>query len=467
MSDSLLTLARDAALRFLETLPSRPVRAAAGVDALRAAFSSPLPETGVDPRQVLEELERMAEPGLVASAGPRYFGFVTGGTLPTALAAEWLVSAWDQNAFSFVMSPAASVIEEVSASWLLGVLGLPAHASVGFVTGGQMANFTCLCAARAEVLRRAGVDLDQTGLSGAPEIRVFAGDQSHVTIHNALRMLGIGKRQVVAVASDDQGRMRASELAAALRRWDGPAIVCAQAGNVNTGSFDPLRAIVDAAHARGAWVHIDGAFGLWAAAHPQMRGLLDGFDAADSWAIDGHKWLNVAYDSGFAIVADARAHRSALRVGAAAYLVQDETAGRDGSDWVPESSRRARAIPVYAALRSLGRTGVAELIGRCCELAQRMAGRLAREAGAEILNDVVLNQVIAIFPAADGAKTDALTKAVIERTRQDGVCWVGPSQYGGRVVMRISISNWSTTERDVNLSVEAIARAAMECRGAT
>jgi glutamate/tyrosine decarboxylase-like PLP-dependent enzyme len=468
MFDSeLLTLARDAALRFLTGLPTRRVRAAATVDELRASIAGPLPAVGLEDRQVVAELERLLEPGLVASAGPRYFGFVTGGTLPAALAAEWLTTAWDQNAFSHVMSPAASVVEEVAASWLLGVLGLPAHASVGFVTGGQMANFTCLAAARFEVLRRASVDVEETGLHGAPEVRVFVGEQGHVTIATALRLLGFGTRQVVRVSCDDQGRMLAPELAAALQRWDGPAIVCTQAGNVSTGSFDPLREIIDAAHARGAWVHIDGAFGLWAAAHPELRKLAAGFEAADSWAIDGHKWLNVSYDSGFAIVADPRAHKSALRVGAAAYLVQSEHAARDGSDWVPESSRRARGIAVYAALRSLGRRGVAELVERCCTLARRIADGLAKTAGATILNDVVLNQVLVRFDAEEAPDTqsgDTLTRAIIERVQRDGVCWAGPSTYGGRAVLRISISNWSTTERDVDLSVEAIATAARACR---
>lgn len=465
----LLTLARDAAARFLEGLPTRRVRAAATVDELRASIGGPLPEVGLDARELVAELERLLEPGLVASAGPRYFGFVTGGTLPAALAAEWLTTAWDQNAYGHVMSPAASVIEEIAAAWLLGVLGLPAHASVGFVTGGQMANFTCLCAARNEVLRRAGVSFEETGLAGAPELRVFVGEQGHVTIANALRMLGIGRRQVVSIASDAQGRMRVPELAAALRSWTGPTIVCAQAGNVNTGSFDPLREIIDLGHANHAWVHIDGAFGLWAAAHPQLRALAEGYEGADSWAVDGHKWLNVSYDSGFAIVADSASHQAALRVGTAAYLVRSEHTARDGSDWVPESSRRARGIAVYAALRALGRRGVADLIERCCRHARRMAEGLALRAGATLLNDVVLNQVLARFDFADGAdaeRGDRLTRAVIEHMQRDGVCWAGPSQHAGRYALRISISNWSTTERDIDLSVESFARAAHECRQA-
>jgi len=461
-----LTLARDVALRFLDGLPTRKVRATASIDALRASIARPLPDLGVAGREVVAELERLLDPGLVATPGPRYFGFVTGGTLPAALAAEWLTAAWDQNAYGHIMSPAASVVEEVAASWLLDVLGLPAQASVGFVTGGQMANFTCLCAARYEVMRRAGVDVDVTGLHGAPELRVFVGEQAHVTITNALRMLGIGSRHVFQVPSDEQGRMRTPELAVALRGGRGPAIVCAQAGNVSTGSFDPLGEVIDAAHAAGAWVHVDGAFGLWAAAHPKLRALVAGFEAADSWAVDGHKWLNVAYDSGFAIVADASAHRSALRVVAAPYLVQSEHTARDGSDWVPESSRRARGVAVYAALRVLGRQGVADLIERCCSHARRMATGLERLAGATIVNDVVLNQVLVRFDANDVESSDRLTHAIIERMQHEGVCWAGPTRYRGRAALRIAISNWSTTEADIDLSIAAIARAARECREA-
>ncbi len=452
--------ARAAAMRFIETLPSRPVHAAATIEALRTVLGGPTPEAPADPDSVLESLVRGVEPGLVASAGPRYFGFVTGGTLPVALAAEWLTAAWDQNAFGSVMSPAASVVEEVCAAWLLDLFGLPSTAGVGLVTGGQMANFTGLCAGRDAVLQRAGFELEECGLAGAPPVTVFASDAGHITILSALRMLGIGTRQVVQVPSDGQGRMRAPELAAALRGRKGPLLVCAQAGNVNTGAFDPLDEIVDAAHAQGAWVHVDGAFGLWAAMHPELRVQLAGYEAADSWAVDGHKWLNVAYDCGIAIVADREAHRRALRVGSAAYLVTAQTPARDGSDWAPESSRRARAFAVYAVLRALGRSGLSDLVGRCCALAQRMAAGLARDAGATIVNDVVLNQVLVRFDASSGdaASGDALTRAVVDGMQRDGTCWAGGSVYGGRAVMRISVSNWSTTEHDIDRSVTAIAK---------
>ena len=455
------------ALRFLLTLPSRPACASADAAALRQALGSELSERGEDPRALLASLVQAIEPGLVANAGPRYFGFVTGGVLPVALATEWLTAAWDQNAFGHVASPAASVIEEITASWLVELFGLPEHASVGFVTGGQMANFTCLCAARGEVLRRSGVDLELTGLAHAPPITVLVSEHGHVTIHSALRMLGIGKQQIVSVAADAQGRMRADALRETIARCGGPLIVCTQAGNVNTGAFDPLSEIIPIARERGAWVHVDGAFGLWAAAHPELRTQLAGHALADSWAVDGHKWLNVPYDSGFAIVADPRAHHDAMRVGAAPYLVRAETGERDGSDWVPESSRRARAFSVYAALRSLGRNGVAELIGSCCVLARRIAEGVKREAGARILNDVVLNQVLVRFETTGTPNPEAgdvLTRRVIEHLQKDGTCWVGPTVFRGQAAMRISISNWSTTAQDVDRAIDAIAKAAAHCR---
>lgn len=329
---------------------------------------------------MLARLIAQVDPGLVASAGPRCFGFVTGGVLPVALAADRLASIWDQNAFGHITSPAASAIEDAAAAWLLELLGLPHAASVGFVTGGQMANFTCLCAARAEVLQRHRVALEREGLAHAPAITVFVGEQGHITIHSSPRMLGIGSRQVVPVASDAQGRMRPEPLRAALASAAGPSIVCLQAGNVNTRAFDPLGELIPIVQSAGAWVHVDGAFGLWAAAHPELHALLAGHAGADSWAVDGHKWLNVPYDSGFAIVSDARAHHDAMRVGAAPHLVRAERGERDGSDWAPESSRRLRALAAYAALRHLGKRGVAELVARCCSLAQRMTRGLADQA---------------------------------------------------------------------------------------
>lgn len=464
MSDhALLQQAHTAALRFLSSLADRKVAACADASSLREALGGPLPTRGESPDRVLAAMIAATEPGLVASAGPRYFGFVVGGALPVALAADWLTSAWDQNAFGYVLSPAASVVEEVCAAWLLSLLGLPPGASVGFVTGGQMANFSALCAARDEVLRRAGADLEQDGLHGAP-LSVFVGAHAHSTIYTALRMLGIGRRQCVRVEADAQGRMLPAALSEALSRRDGPAIVCLQAGDVNTGAFDAFEPLIDAAHAHGAWVHVDGAFGLWAAASASLRGLLQGVERADSWAVDAHKWLNVPYDAGIVIVADPRAHHDALRTQPAAYLVRQH-GERDGSDWVPEASRRARAFALYATLRTLGRDGVAALVEQSCALARSIAAQLVRETDATIVNDVVLNQVLVRFGVAAGeAQSDALTQAVIAHVQREGTCWVGPTQYAGRVAMRIALSNWRTSEQDIARSVAAIAEAVRASR---
>jgi len=463
--------AHAAALAYLREVGDRKVAATASTAELESALGGALPEHGQDPERVLTDLVRGVEPGLVHSAGPRYFGFVVGGSLPVALAADWLTSTWDQNAFGYVLSPAASVVEEIVARWLLELLRLPAHASVGFVTGGQMANFTCLCAARDAVLLRTGVDVARSGLAGS-RLTVFVNAHSHSTIFTALRMLGIGSAQLVYLPTDDEGRLSAPALRAALAEHEGPAIVCSQAGNVNTGAFDPFAELAATTREFGAWLHVDGAFGLWAAVVPALREQLAGVEGADSWAVDAHKWLNVPYDSGLAIVADARAHYEAVHTQPAPYLVR--AAGeRDGSDWAPESSRRARAFPIYAALRALGRAGLEAMIGNSCALARALAEQLPRAAGASILNQVVLNQVLARFTrrasdssAEDVADADALTHAVIARVQREGVCWVGPSRHAGRVVMRLSVSHWATSERDIALSVDSIARAAAACREA-
>jgi glutamate/tyrosine decarboxylase-like PLP-dependent enzyme len=459
MSDAdLLKRATEIALEFLSGLPDRRVGPAASVDELRSSLGGPLPEQGEDPMKVLEHLARGADPGIVAMAGPRYFGFVIGGHLPATLAADWLTSAWDQNATLYVTSPANSVAEEVSSAWLLDLLGLPATGSVGFVTGGQMANFTCLAAARHEVLRRAGRDVEANGLFGAPEIDVVLGADAHVTILVALQMLGLGRQRVRRVDTDDQGRMKVGALREVLRECSGPVIVCAAAGNVNTGSFDPLEEVIAVARERGAWVHVDGAFGLWAAASPGLRHLVQGAGGADSWTADAHKWLNVPYDCGLAIVADAEAHKASMNA-TAAYVPSSGNV-RDPFDFTPEFSRRARGFTVWTALRSLGRSGVAEMVERCCALARRMADRLRGEPGVEILNDVVLNQVLVRFGNPDEPdESDERTKEVIRRVQEDGTCWLGGSQWRGKAVMRISVSNWSTTEADIDLAAEAILRA--------
>jgi glutamate/tyrosine decarboxylase-like PLP-dependent enzyme len=439
---------------FIDGLPDRPAGERATLEELREALGRPLTPDGEDPRTVIADLAQDADPGLVASAGPRYFGFVIGGSVPAALAADWLVSTWDQNAGGYTPAPSLTVAEEVAGRWVRELLGLPQGASVGFVTGCQMAHFTCLAAARHAVLRDAGWDVEADGLQGAPEITVIAGESAHVTIPVACRMLGLGGQRVRLVPADDQGRMIASELQAALGQASGPTIVCAQAGDVNTGAIDPLAEIVDACRAHEAWCHVDGAFGLWAAASPSRRPLLDGFQRADSWATDGHKWLNVPYDCGIAIVADANAHRTAM-TSSAAYIPPHDDDMPWGYDWNPEYSRRARGVPVYAALRSLGRHGVAALVDRCCDHAHRMADLLAAADGVEVLNDVVLNQVAVRF-----SDDDDVTSEVIARVQRDGTCWLSGSTLRGRGIMRISVSGWQTTEADVERSAAAILAAA-------
>ncbi|GBE67757.1 aspartate aminotransferase family protein [Mycobacterium sp. MFM001] len=446
-----LNTAAQHAKAFLDNLDGRPVGARVDAAQVREALGGPVPERGEDPRTVIDALVVGADPGLVASAGPRYFGFVTGGALPAALAADWLVSAWDQCADFHSHSPAAAAIEEVASAWTLDLLGLPATASVGFVTGGQGANTTCLAAARHAVLARAGWDVETDGLTGAPPVRILCGEQAHVTIFTALRLLGFGAP--ISVAVDDQGRMKPEALRDVLADGGGPAIVCAQAGNAATGAFDAFEPIADACTTHNAWLHIDGAFGLWAAAAAATRHLTRGIERADSWAVDAHKWLNVPYDAGMAIVADPETHVAAMRL-AAPYLVADP-GQRDGTDYVPECSRRARAVPVYAAIRSLGRAGIAELIERNCAQARRMAERLAAIPGATVLNDVVLSLVLLRLPGGDDAN-----RAAVTAIQRDGTCWVWGTTWHGQYVLRVPFCNWATTNDDVDRSAEAITAAA-------
>lgn len=454
-----LKQAQDHATRFLGELRERPVRAQAGLLELRAALGGALQDEALDPARVVDELARGAEPGLVASAGPRYFGFVIGGGLPAALAADWLASAWDQDAGLYACGPSAAVVEEVAAAWLLELLGLPPGPSVGFVTGGQMANYTGLIAGRHAVLKRAGWDVEEEGLSGAPPVNLVVGAEAHVTILTSLRMLGLGSRHVKRVEVDGHGRMRPDALRGVLASCHGPTLVCAQAGNVNTGAFDPFEEIVPLVRERDAWLHVDGAFGLWAAAAPALRHLVKGVDGADSWATDAHKWLNVPYDSGIAIVRDSAAHRAPFAA-TASYLVQTRRGERDPQDFVPEFSRRARGFAVYAALRSLGRRGVADLVEGCSRLARRMAERLSGAPGVRILNEVVLNQVLALFEPPNGGDADAFTSAVIERVQREGTCWLSGTRWHEQQAMRVSVSNWSTTEEDIDRSAAAILEAA-------
>jgi glutamate/tyrosine decarboxylase-like PLP-dependent enzyme len=457
-----LEQAHDLAQQFLGALRERRVRATASVEALRARLRQPLPEEGIQPERVIADLAHDADPGLVATAGPRFLGFVIGGSLPVAIAADWLTSTWDQNAGGFIASPAASVVEEVTASWLLELFGLPKTASVGFVTGGQMATFTCLAAARHSVLDEVGWDVEERGLIGAPRVHVVVGEEAHVTVFTALRMLGFGMGTVKRIEPDRQGRMRLDRLCKVLGTCDGPTIVCTQAGNVNTGAFDPLEEIAEAARGHGAWLHVDGAFGLWAAVSPSACRHVAGMEKADSWAVDAHKWLNVPYDSGFAIVADAAAHRAATTT-SAAYLVRSTGEERDPNEWTPELSRRARGFAVYAALRALGRRGITEIVERCCMIARSMAARLRNVPGVEVLNDVVLNQVLVRFVPPDGGDADAFTREVIAYVQREGVCWPSATTWQGKTAMRISVCNWSTTQDDGARSVAAIRDAVRRC----
>jgi glutamate/tyrosine decarboxylase-like PLP-dependent enzyme len=451
-SRDLLTAAAGHASDFLEGLPERRVGPAeTDPDALRAALGGPLPDRPEDPRAVLDALVAGADPGVMASQSPRFFGFVFGGSLPAALAADWVASAWDQNAVLYVAAPAAAVAEEVVGGWLAELLGLPPTASFAITTGCQMAHATGLGAARNHVLEQAGWDVEARGLTGAPPIRLLANGDHHVTLGRAVRLLGLGTDSIVRVETDGEGSMRPDALRAALAAGEGPAIVCAQAGEVNSGAFDPFDAVCDAAAEHGAWVHVDAAFGLWAAAAPSHRHLVSGVGRADSWATDAHKWLNVPYDAGLAFVAHPRAHHAAFSA-SAAYL---PTGARDAMDWTPDSSRRARSFAIWAALRSLGREGVAELVERCCACARRFAEVLGAEDGVEVLNDVVLNQVLVRF-----GDDDAATDAVVAAVQADGTCWTGPSTWRGRRVMRISVSHWATTSGDVDRSCEAILRVA-------
>ena len=449
--DDLLQSAATYAQEYLRGLGCRSVApCASAVDRL-STLGGPLPDAASDPAETLALLHEFGSPATVASAGGRYFGFVIGGCLPVALATNWLADAWDQNAGYFVRSPVGARLEEISLGWLCDVLNLPVGCAGAFVTGGTMANFTALAAARHAVLQRAGWDVERDGLFGAPPITVIGGTEAHPTLQKVLGMLGLGRDRILTIPVDDQGRMRAE----ALPPLDGqPTIICLQAGNANTGAFDPAEAICALAHEAGAWVHVDGAFGLWAAAAPTRRHLTQGLNEADSWATDAHKWLNVSYDSGLAFVRDAEALRATMSV-SAPYLSQDEV--REPSFFTPETSRRARGVEVWAALRSLGREGLADLIERTCGYATQFADDL-RAAGYTVHNDVVLNQVLVSFGDA------ATTQRVIAALQADGTCWCGGRNWQGHEVMRISVSSWATTEEDIARSLATMLRIAdREC----
>ena len=438
------------AMAYLDGLADRGVAADPAAVAALSELSGPLPEEPADPGDVLALLDRFGSPATTANAGPRYFGFVTGGTLPAASAAGWLASAWDQNAFSFVSSPAASKIEETALAWLLDLLGLPGGCGGAFVTGATMANFCGLAAARHRLLSDAGWDVEAKGLFGAPEITVIVGEEAHTMLFKALGLVGLGRDRVVRVPVDGQGRMRAD----ALPEIAGPTVLCLQAGNVNSGAFDPAADICARAKQAGAWIHVDGAFGLWAAAAPERAHLMAGYDACDSWATDGHKWLNVSYDSGIGFVRDEPALKAAMAA-TAAYLPPSEH--RDPFTYTPESSRRARGVEIWAVLKSLGRAGIAELIEHNCRQASRFAEGLG-DGGQEILNDVELNQVMVAFG------DDERTRRVIAAVQEEGTCWCGGTQWHGRAAMRISVSSWATSDEDVERSIDAIIRVAQRTR---
>jgi glutamate/tyrosine decarboxylase-like PLP-dependent enzyme len=444
-SRDLLRRTAEIAADYLESLDERPVFPRTSPDELREALGGPLPEEPLDPGEVVGELAEAAERGVVAMGSGRYFGFVIGGALPAALAADWLTTAWDQNAGLYACGPSASVVEQVTREWLLDLLGLPGESSIGFVTGTQMAHVTGLAAARFHVLDGVGWDVNHEGLTGAPPVRVIVGEKRHVTVDRALRLLGLGAP--TTVAADDQGRMEPEALREALS--EGPTIVCAQAGEVNTGAFDPLPEIADACEEFGAWLHVDGAFGIWAAVSPRLRHLVSGLERADSWTTDAHKWLNVPYDSGIVLCAHPESHRNAMTV-SASYLIQDEGARRvrDQVDWVPEFSRRARGFAVYAALRSLGRSGLVDLVERCCEAASRFGEAIARLDGVELLNEVVLNQVLFRF------ENDERTDEVLAEVQRDGRIWLSGTTWDARKAIRVSVSNWQTGDEEIELAVD-------------
>jgi glutamate/tyrosine decarboxylase-like PLP-dependent enzyme len=447
--NDLLHQTAERALSYLDGLASRGVAPTPAALAGLAELGGPLSDTPADPAEVLALLDRFGSPATIASAGGRYFGFVVGGALPVALAANWLAAAWDQNAGMVALSPVAAALESIAQSWLLDLLGLPKEAGVGFVTGATMANFSGLAAARHAVLERAGWDVEARGLFGAPPITVVVGDEVHVSLLKALSLLGLGRERVVRVPVDRQGRMRADALPA----LNGPTIVCLQAGNVNSGACDPLDEICAIAHDAGAWVHVDGAFGLWLAAAPERAHLVRGIAKADSWATDAHKWLNVPYDSGLVICRRPEYQRAAMSV-SAAYLEGQDMRG-EPYQYTPEMSRRARGVEIWATLRALGRAGVAELIERSCRHAAHFAEGLS-SAGYQVLNEVQSNQVLVAFGDAEK------TRRVIDALQADGTCWCGGTVWQGQLAMRISVSSWATTEQDVERSLEAMLRVAAQ-----
>jgi len=444
---NILRDAADRGIRYRDEIADRRVGPSLEDIAAVSAFDEMLTDEGCDAAATLAMLDEIGSPATVGMTAPRFFGFVIGGSLPVTVATNWLTTAWDQNAVMNEVTPAVSIIERVSLQWLTELLGLPTDCAAGFVTGATVANFTALAAARNRVFADAGWDVEKDGLVGAPPLTIIIGEEAHPTLTKSLGLLGLGRERAIRIPVDDQGRMIAAKLPAV----DGPTIVCSQAGNINTGAFDPIGEICETVRPEGAWVHVDGAFGLWAAAVPSLRHRVEGIENADSWATDAHKWLNVPYDSGIAMSRDTTALKSAMAI-TAEYLPM-ATELRNPSDFTPELSRRARGVDVWAALRTLGRRGVEDLVLRCCRHARRFAEELAN-AGYEVLNDVVLNQVLVSFGEAE------VTQQVVDEIQRDGTCWCGATVWQGRTAMRISVCNWSTTGADVELSLEAMLRIA-------
>jgi glutamate/tyrosine decarboxylase-like PLP-dependent enzyme len=452
--DEVLDVAERHARAWLSGIRERPIPPRLGPDAIKDRLGRELPESGEPATEVIERLAEGAEPGLIAIGSPRFFGWVIGGTQPVALAADWLVSAWDQNTGLRTITPAAVAAEELAAEWLVDVLELPMGSEVGFTTGATMAQFTCMAAARDEVTRRAGWDVETAGMAGGPTIRFIVGEERHGTVDLAGRYLGLGTP--ISVPSDEQGRIRVDDLRATLAAGSGPAIVLLQAGNIHSGAFDDFGPAIAAAHEAGAWVHVDGAFGLWAAASPRLRHLVEGMDAADSWSTDAHKTLSVPYDCGLAIVRDGRAMHNALSMHAS-YLQATEE-GADPHEKVPELSLRARGVPTWAVLRSLGRTGVAALVERLADAARGIAEGVAELPGVEVLNDVVFTQVCIAL------EDDAATAALSQRLWDDGDVLAMTSRWRDRAVVRFSVSNWQTDAAQVRRTVDAVARALADVR---
>ncbi len=452
---NVLAAAAEHAARYLDEIPSRPIAATASLAELRRRLGKPLPENGLDATTVIDELVRDTEGGLMGSTSGRFFGWVIGGTLPVAIAADWLTSTWDQNAASNLTAPAEAVVEDVCGAWMKELLGLPQAASFAFVTGCQMAHTTALAAARHKLLRDRGWDVEAAGLSGAPPLRILTTESRHESILRSARLLGIGTNAVHYVGADNHGRLRPGALADALRQsGPAPAVVWLQAGDLNTGVFDPFSEACAVAREAGAWVHVDGAFGLWANTSARHRHLLVGVEQADSWATDGHKWLNLPFDSGMVFVAHAAAHRAAFAQDASYSVPHEEL--RNQKDFNPEWSRRGRGFPAYAAIRALGRAGIGEIVERCCAHADRLVHGIGELPGAEVVSAPVINQGLVRFLGADGHH-DRATDEVIRAVQDKGVAWFGGAIWNGRRVMRISVCNWATTDRDIELAVASVA----------